>query len=196
MTANGVEAPKILAFSGSARGDSFNHQLIENAARMAEEAGAEVRLINLGDFPMPIMNQDLERNEGQPKNGTRLKELFIRSDGLLISAPEYNSSITPLLKNAIDWVSRRVGDEPPLVGYKHKVVALLSASPGRLGGLRGLVHLRSILSYLGAIVLPEQHAISSASDAFDGDRKLARESDINRVRSVVNEFVHFTSKLS
>ena len=82
MSAHGTKKPKILAFSGSARADSFNQQLIENAARAAEEAGADVRLINLGDFPMPIMNQDLEREEGPPRHGTRLKELFIQSDGL------------------------------------------------------------------------------------------------------------------
>lgn len=195
MGAQNTRKPKILAFSGSARSGSFNQQLVENAARAAEAAGAEVRLINLGDFPMPIMNQDLEREEGQPRNGTKLKELFIRSDALLIAAPEYNSSITPLLKNAFDWVSRKVGDEPPLVAYKGKVVALLSASPGRLGGLRGLIHVRSILGYLGAIVLPEQHAISSASDAFDDDRKLVNEKDIKRVEEVVGELVSVTSRL-
>lgn len=196
MGAEDRKIPKILAFSGSARAGSFNQQLVENAARAAEEAGADVRLINLGDFPMPMMNQDLEREEGQPKNGTRLKELFIQSDGLLIAAPEYNSSITPLLKNAIDWVSRRVGDEAPLVAYKGKVVALLSASPGRLGGLRGLAHVRAILGYLGAIVLPEQHAIPSASDAFDDDRKLVNEKDIKRVREVVGELVDVASRLA
>lgn len=195
MSAQNTRKPKILAFSGSARAGSFNQQLVENAARAAEVAGAEVRLINLGDFPMPIMNQDLEREEGQPRNGTKLKELFIRSDALLIAAPEYNSSITPLLKNAFDWVSRKVGDEPPLVAYKGKVVALLSASPGRLGGLRGLIHVRSILGYLGAIVLPEQHAISSASDAFDDDRKLVNEKDVKRVEEVVGELVSVTSRL-
>lgn len=196
MSAQNSKKPKILAFSGSARAGSFNQQLVENASRAAEDAGAEVRLINLGDFPMPIMNQDLEREEGQPENGSRLKELFIQSDGILIAAPEYNSSITPLLKNAIDWVSRRVGDEKPLVAYKGKIVALLSASPGRLGGLRGLVHVRSILSHLGAIVLPKQHAISSATDAFDDDRRLINEKDMERVREVVGDLVRVTSLLS
>lgn len=196
MSEQATKKPKILAFSGSARADSFNQQLVENAARAAEEAGADVHLINLRDFPMPLMNRDLEREEGPPKNSTRLKELFIRSDGLLIASPEYNSSITPLLKNAFDWVSRRSGDETPLVAYKGKVVALLSASPGRLGGLRSLAHVRAILGYLGAIVLPEQHAIPSASDAFDGDRKLVNERDIRRVREVVGDLVAITAKLA
>ena len=196
MTAKSGKKPKILAFSGSSRAGSFNQQLVENAARAAEDAGADVRLINLGDFPMPIMNQDLEEKEGQPENGTKLKQLFIESDGLLIAAPEYNSSITPLLKNAFDWVSRRVGDETPLVAYKGKVVALLSASPGRLGGLRGLVHVRAILGYLGAIVLPKQHAVSSAGDAFDHDRKLVDESDVKGVRDVVDQLVSVTSRLA
>ena len=196
MAAQRDKKPKILAFSGSSRAKSFNQQLVENAARAAEEAGADVHLINLGDFPMPIMNQDLERKEGQPENGTRLKELFIESDGLLIASPEYNSSITPLLKNAIDWVSRKVGDEEPLVAYRGKVVALLSASPGRLGGLRSLAHVRAVLGHLGAIVLPKQHAVSSAGDAFDDDRKLVNENDVKRVREVVSELVDVTSRLA
>lgn len=191
-----TKKPKILAFSGSSRAGSFNQQLVENAARAAVEAGADVRLINLGDYPMPIMNEDLEREQGQPENATRLKELFISSDGLLIASPEYNSSITPLLKNAFDWVSRKVGDETPLVAYKGKIVALLSASPGRIGGLRSLMTVRSILGYVGAIVLPKQHAVSSAGDAFDADRQLVNDKDIEAVREVARQLVDVTSRLA
>lgn len=190
-----MSKPKILAFSGSARKDSFNQRLVENAARAAEDAGAEVRTINLGDFPMPIMNQDLEREQGQPENGTRLKALFVEHDGFLLASPEHNSSIPSLLKNAIDWVSRKVGDEPPLVAYKGKTAAILSASPGRLGGLRGLVHVRSILSNLGVLVLPEQHAVSSAASAFDDDGKLKDDGDIERVKNVAARLVDVLSRL-
>ena len=190
-----MSKPKILAFSGSARKDSFNQRLVENAARAAEDAGAEVRTINLGDFPMPIMNQDLEREQGQPENGTRLKELFVEHDGFLLASPEHNSSIPSLLKNAIDWVSRKVGDEPPLVAYKGKTAAILSASPGRLGGLRGLVHVRSILGNLGVLVLPEQHAVSSAASAFDDDGKLKDDGDIERVKNIAARLVDVLTRL-
>lgn len=187
--------PKILAFSGSARIDSFNQRLVENAARAAEDAGADVQLINLRDFPMPIMNQDLEREQGQPEHGARLKALLVGHDGFLIASPEHNSSIPSLLKNAIDWASRRVGDEPPLAAYKGKTAALFSASPGRLGGLRGLVHVRAILTNLGVLVLPEQHAIGGAASAFGDDARLANDHDIARVESIAQRLVKTTSKL-
>lgn len=190
-----VSKPKILAFSGSARSGSFNQRLVENAAHAATQAGAEVRLINLRDFPMPIMNQDLEKEHGQPEHGTRLKQLFIEHDGILLACPEHNSSITTLLKNAIDWVSRRVGDEKPLVAFKGKTVALMSASPGKLGGLRGLVHVRSILGYLGMLVLPEQHAVSSAGSAFDDDGKLVNDADIEKVTAISRRLVEVSARL-
>ncbi len=190
-----MSKPKVLAFSGSARKASFNQRLVRNAARAAEDAGAEVTVINLVDFPMPIMNQDLEAEQGQPEHGTRLKKLFIEHDAILLAAPEHNSSITALLKNAIDWVSRRVGDEAPLVAFKGKPVAIMSASPGRLGGLRGLVHVRSILSNLGMLVLPNQHAVSSAGSAFDDDGELANDADQKRVREIASRLVEITKKL-
>lgn len=190
-----MSKPKVLAFSGSARKASFNQRLVRNAARAAEDAGAEVTVINLVDFPMPIMNQDLEAEQGQPEHGTRLKKLFIEHDAILLAAPEHNSSITALLKNAIDWVSRRVGDEAPLVAFKGKPVAIMSASPGRLGGLRGLVHVRSILSNLGMLALPDQHAVSSAGSAFDDDGELANDADQKRVREIASRLVEITKKL-
>src|SRR5215510_12287566 len=109
--------PRILAFAGSLRRDSFNKKLVPIAARGAREAGAEVTLIDLKDFPLPLFDQDLEAERGMPK----LKQLFIDHDGLLIAAPEYNSSITPVLKNAIDWVSRPAPGEPSLVAFRGKV---------------------------------------------------------------------------
>ena len=190
-----MSKPKILAFSGSSRKGSFNQQLIENAARAAEDAGAEVSLINLRDFPMPIMDQDLEREKGQPENGTRLKQLFIEHDSVMIASPEYNSSISPLLKNSIDWLSRKVGNEPPLVAYKGKVAAIMSASPGRLGGLRGLVHVRSILSNLGMLVLPDQLAVSSAMNAFDQNGGLTNDSDRDRLEQIVSRLVDVSTRL-
>ena len=170
-----MSKPQILAFAGSARKDSFNHKLVEIAAEGARSAGADVTVLNLKDYPLPLFDEDLERDEGTPENASKLKELFLAHDGLLISSPEYNSSITPLLKNTIDWVSRPVEGEPRLAAYQGKVAAIMAASPGALGGLRGLVHVRSILSSIGVIVLPDQVAIPNAYEAFDDAGRLKDE---------------------
>jgi chromate reductase len=161
------DQPRVLAFAGSARTDSFNVKLVNIAAEGAKEAEAEVTVLNLKDFPMPLFNQDLEAAEGPPKQATRLKGIMLAHEGLLIASPEYNSSISPLLKNTIDWVSRPADGEPMLAVYRDKVAAVMSASPGGLGGLRGLVHLRSILSNMGVLVIPDQVAVTQADSAFD-----------------------------
>src|SRR5262249_13595279 len=122
--------PRVLAFAGSLRSESFNKKLVRIAARGAEEAGAAVTLGDLRDFPLPIFDQDLETTQGMPEAGARLKNLMIQHDGFLISAPEYNSSITAALKNAIDWASRPAPGEPSLVAFRGKAAALMSASPG------------------------------------------------------------------
>lgn len=190
-----MSKPRILAFSGSARVASYNQRLVEYAARLAAGHDVDVTVINLRDFPMPIMNQDLERESGVPAEALRLKSLIVGHQGILLSAPEYNSSITPLLKNSLDWVSRRVGDEAPMAAFRGKVAALLSASPGRLGGLRGLVHVRAILNNLGVLVLPEQVPVSHAADAFDDAGNLLREYDSRRVAELVAGFVAALGRL-
>lgn len=161
-----MSQPRILAFAGSIRQASFNQRLVRIAAEGARQAGAQVTLLDLKDYPLPIFNQDLEQEQGPPDNATQLLQLFKDHDGLLISAPEYNSSITPLLKNTIDWVSRPNGDDPGLIAYRGKVASLMSASPGGLGGLRGLVHVRAILGSIGVTVLPDQVSVSQAHQAF------------------------------
>src|SRR5712671_1495442 len=164
--------PRILAFASSTRRESFNKKLVCIAVKGAREAGAEVTLIDLKDFPLPLFDQDLEAEQGMPENGKKLKKLFIDHDGLLISSPEYNSSITGVLKNSIDWVSRPAPGEPSLVAFRGKVATLMSASPGALRGQRGLVHVRSILGNLGVIVLPDQIALGKAHKAFNADGSL------------------------
>src|SRR6516165_9117325 len=164
--------PRILAFAGSTRRESFNKKLVPIAAKGAREAGAEVTLIDLKDFPLPLFDQDLEAEQGMPENGKKLKQLFIDHAGLLIASPEYNSSITAVLKNAIDWVSRPAPGEPSLVAFRGKVATLMSASPGAFGGLRGLAHIRSILGNIGVIVLPDQIAVARAQQAFEPDGSL------------------------
>jgi len=170
-------APGILALAGSTRTDSFNKRLVKIAAAGARAAGAEVTLIDLRDYPLPVYDGDLETKEGLPGNARKLKDLFLANQGLLISAPEYNSSITAVLKNTIDWVSRPVPGEAPLNCFDGKVAALMSASPGALGGLRGLVHVRAILQNIRVLTIPEQVAVSNAGEAFapDGSLKDAKQ---------------------
>ncbi len=163
---------KILAFAGSTRKDSFNKKVIGIAAQGAKAAGAEVTLIDLKEFALPLYDGDLEAESGVPENAKKLKALMVEHDGFLIASPEYNSSITPVLKNAIDWVSRPAPNEPSLVAFTGKTAVLMSASPGALGGLRGLVHLRAILGNIGVIVHPNQIAVSKAADAFNADGTL------------------------
>ena len=166
------DRPRILAFAGSARRESFNKKLVVLAASAAEEAGALVTRLDLKEYPLPLYDGDLEAAEGLPQTAIALKKLFIEHEGLMIAAPEYNSSITPLLKNTIDWVSRPAEGEAPLLAFRGKWAVLMSASPGRLGGLRGLVHVRSILGNIGVHVLPDQVAVPSAAGAFDDDDRL------------------------
>ena len=164
--------PKILAFAGSTRTGSFNKKLVKIAAAGARAAGAEVTALDLRDLPMPLYDGDLEANEGIPPNARTLKELMLAHQGLLISAPEYNSGISGVLKNAIDWASRSAPGEGPLACFVGKTAALMSASPGGLGGLRGLVHVRSILSNIHVLVLPDQIPLPRAQEAFDVDGML------------------------
>jgi len=164
--------PKILAFAGSTRTDSFNKRLVALAAAGARAAGAEVSLIDLRDLPLPLFDADLESRQGLPHNARRLKDHFLAHHGLLIAAPEYNSSITAVLKNTIDWVSRPVPGEAPLACFDGKAACIMSASPGALGGLRGLVHVRAILQNIRVLVLPDQIAIVKADEAFNPDGSL------------------------
>lgn len=161
--------PRILAFAGSTRTDSFNKALVRVAADAARRAGGEVTLVDLRDFPMPLYDGDFEQSQGLPENAKRFKELMLANDGLLISSPEYNSSISGVLKNTIDWASRQAPGEAPLACFNGKVAGLLSASPGALGGLRGLVTVRSILGNLNVLVLPDQLSVSKANEAFTDD---------------------------
>ncbi|MBW4549795.1 MAG: NAD(P)H-dependent oxidoreductase [Aphanocapsa sp. GSE-SYN-MK-11-07L] len=187
---------KILAFAGSARQDSFNKKLVEIAAEGAKAAGAEVTYLDFRELPLPLYDQDLEAAEGLPANARQLKALMKAHQGFLIACPEYNSSITPLLKNAIDWASRPEPGEPSLVCFKEKVAALMSASPGGLGGLRGLVHVRSILSSIGVLVLPDQKAIGNAGQAFDQNGNLSDQSQQSAIIQLGSQLAAMTAKLT
>ncbi|MCA9400392.1 MAG: NAD(P)H-dependent oxidoreductase [Candidatus Omnitrophica bacterium] len=190
------EHAKVLIFAGSVRKDSYNKKLASFAAKAAEAAGARVTLVDLKDFPMPLYDADLEFEQGMPEQAAGFKSLLLKHDGFIITSPEYNGSITPLLKNVIDWASRATHkDEPPLNAYKGKVAAILSASPGGLGGLRALNVLRSLLNNLGVLVLPKQFALSRANEAFDEDGTLSDEKHAQNIEQVCQELVSLLNKI-
>jgi len=161
--------PKILVFAGSIRTGSFNARLAARAVKELLEAGAEVTWISLVDYPMPLYDGDLEADSGQPENALKLKRLMMMHQGVFIVTPEYNASIPPLLKNALDWISRvRERNEPPLAAYRDRVFALGAASDRASGGIYALLALRQMLEIgAGALVIPEQFSLARASEAFD-----------------------------
>jgi len=163
------DAPRILALAGSLRAGSFNRRLLAVAADGARAAGADVTGVDLRDFPLPVYDADLETASGLPAAALALKERFRVAEGLLVASPEYNSAISGTLKNVFDWVSRPAPGEKPLACFKGKVAALCAASPGALGGIRGLASVRLILGNLGVVLLPDQVALPKAAEAFDDD---------------------------
>ena len=164
-----MPAPKILVFPGSTRAGSHNVKLAALAAKELTLIDAEVTRISLVDYPLPIYEGDLEAKAGPPANALRLKQMIMAHHGVFIASPEYSASVTPLLKNAIDWVSRvRERGDPTYAAFKGRAFAISSASPGGAGGLRSLMALRQILELgCGALVIPEQIAIPQADHAFD-----------------------------
>ena len=162
---------KILAFAGSTRADSYNQKLLEEASSMVREMGAEVTIIHLNDYHMPFYDADLEKEEGMPKNAQKLRQLMIESDAIIIASPEYNSSVSGILKNTIDWASRGENGGPSRDAFKEKNFAIMSASPSKMGGSRGLKHLRAILENVGAIVVPQEVTVSEAHLYFSQEEK-------------------------
>lgn len=159
---------RVLVFAGSARQASLNQQLARLGAEALRGAGAEATLIDLGDFPMPIYHGDLEAADGVPPKAIELGRLMQSHQGLMIASPENNASVSSLLKNTIDWLSR-IREFNPLDG---KTAALMAASPGGFGGVRGLYHLRAILNTLGVEVLASQFLLPRAQQAFGADGQL------------------------
>ncbi len=191
-----VYSVKILALAGSLRQHSYNKRLVKIAVEGAQQAGAAVTYIDLKDYPLPIYDEDLEKAEGLPENARKLKQLFLEHQGLLLSCPEYNSSITGVLKNVIDWVSRPQPGESPLACFDGKVAALLAASPGALGGLRGLVAVRMILSNIKVIVLPNQLAVPKAHEAFDANGNLKDQEQQQQAMSLGKRLADATKRLA
>lgn len=190
---------KLLVFAGSTRQQSFNRRLARIAARMGRDAGAEVTLLELSDLDIPMYNADLEAR-GTPPDVIRLKEILDAHPAWIICSPEYNGSYTGLLKNTIDWVSSPIKGDPewssgtkPFAG---KVVGLLSASPGALGGLRSLSHLSPLLLNLQCWLTPKQYALSKAGEAFDDQGRLISGLAQAAVQGVVEQAIHAARKLN
>jgi len=178
---------KILAFAGSLREHSYSKRVVKTAIKGAENAGAEVTYIDLRDFPMPIYNADDETESGPPANARNLKHMMMEHHGVFIASPEYNASVTPLLKNTIDWISRvRERGEPPLTVFKNRPFALGGASDSPYGAVRSLMALRQVLELgCGALVLPEQITVFRASEAFDEMDNLKEERAAASLKRVV-----------
>jgi len=187
--------PKILAFAGSTRVDSFNKKLVKIAASSARASGAEVTFLDLHDLPMPLYDGDLEIQQGLSDNVKKFRALLMGHNGLLISAPEYNSGISGVLKNAIDWASRPLPGEVPLACFIGKVAVIMSASPGVLGGLRGLSQVRSILSNIQVLVLSQQMAIPKADEAFDADGTLRDVKQQDAIKALGSSLAEILIKL-
>ena len=187
-----MSTPTILFFAGSARKDSMNKKLAVTAAEMAKAHGVNTKFIDLADYPMPLYDGDLEAAEGMPAKAKELYDLMVQADGFVLAAPEYNSSITPLLKNTLDWVSR---DGGKLAAYQGKVAGLLAASPGGLGGLRGLVHVRAILGNIGVHVVPAQAAVNGAHEAFNADGTLKNDNHRKMVDGVLAQVAKLATGL-
>lgn len=186
---------EILGFAGSARRESFNKLLLRAALRGAVSAGASCTFLDLRDYPLPVYDADLEAKEGLPAQAVELRRIFSASDGFLVSAPEYNGSISALLKNTIDWISRSESAQPDLSPYSGKTAAIMAASPGPLGGLRGLRIVRELFNNLGITVLPTQITLRAAHEEFSDSGELLRESQQARVAALGRELAEVTRSL-
>ncbi|MEX3010887.1 NADPH-dependent FMN reductase [Hoeflea sp. TYP-13] len=168
--------PRILVFAGSVKSTSINAKLANAAQVTLAQLGADVTRISLLDYPLPLVNEDLRAEKGIPENAMQLGRMIADHGGVFIASPEYNSSIPPLLKNTIDWISLISKDgERSLKPWLGRYIALGSASNGKLGGLRGLYHLRSVMMSVGSQIVTEQCSVSGASDAFDEDGRIIDE---------------------
>lgn len=192
----GRRPPKVLVFAGSIRQGSLNRRLARLAERLVRDMGGEATWLDLRDHPMPIFNADLEAAGGRPEAADRMRAAWLSHDGVLIASPEYNGSISPLLKNAIDWVSRAIpGDDRS--AYAGRVVGLMAASDGVLGGTRALPQLRLVLSQLGALVLPRQVGLPRAQHVLlRDDGQLDDSATEQRVAALVLDVIDVAGKLA
>lgn len=171
---------KILAFDGSGRKGSINRNVLNHVIEVVKGEQVEVTQINLYDYDLPLYNADLY-DQGYPDAARRLKELFKSHDAFLVASPEYNGSFSPLLKNTFDWVSRPSDGGKSMEGIAGKIIGIIGASAGKMGGLRGLYHLNTFLFEMGMLVLPEIVSVGFYNDAIDENGKLKNDNDKNAV---------------
>lgn len=186
-----MPSPKILVMSGSIRTGSHNARLAALATKELTLFDAEVTRISLQDYPLPLYDADLDTRSGQPANAVKLKQMIQAHHGVFIASPEYSASVTPMLKNAIDWISRvRERGDPTYAAFKGRAFAISAASPGRAGGLRSLMALRQILELgCGALVIPEQVSIPLADQAFDDMDNIVDLGTANLLRAQLTRLV-------
>ena len=184
-----MNTPKILAFAGSTRKESFNKRLAKIALLAADKAGAETTFIDLHDYDMPLYSEDLLAEHGMPDGVIAFKEMLKNHNGFLITSPEYNGSLTGTLKNAIDWGTIKADGEERMACWNGKIAGLLSASPGGLGGIRGLHHLRTILAGIGTFVLPNHLAVGNSTTNLQNDEQITDEKLQLQLESLTHEMV-------
>ncbi len=186
--------PNILVFAGSAREGSFNKKLARVMAKELEARGARVTFADLRDYPMPLFDEDLEARDGEHPNAAAFKKLMKEHEGFVISSPENNSTYSALLKNTIDWASRRRPGEARFECFANKVAVIMSASPGALGGLRGLLNLRALLSNIEMLVLPNQLTLPFADKAFDENGALKDAEKYEGVKKLAGVMIGMMKK--
>lgn len=192
MTAS---TPRILVFAGSNRKDSLNRKLARAASTRVQELGAHATLLELADYPLPLFDGDLEA-QGHPDTLLKLKKVFAEHDALLIASPEHNSTYSALLKNVVDWLSRQsTPDEVSLSPFNGKIIGLVSASPGVLGGLRGLVPLRMLFGNINTTVIPQQFALGNAHLAFAEDGSLKDDKNKAQLDGTLKALIHTAAAL-
>jgi NAD(P)H-dependent FMN reductase len=191
---------RVLVFAGSARRESLNKKLARAGLEAVRRVGAEATFLDLDEYEMPVYHGDLEAERGMPANALRVRELFMAHEALLVASPENNQSISALLKNTIDWLSRDVGGgkgpDSGLAPWRGKVAALMNATPGPYGGVRHLFHLRQVLSGLGVLVMPQQVQLARADKAFDAEGRLLDEPAARALERTVQALVETARKLA
>ena len=170
-----MKKPRIVVMAGSRRREALSRRVAAACVRALDAAGAEVEPVELDDYPAPLYDGDLEAASGLPEAIVRLQRVLYASDGVLVVNPEYNGSLTPLLKNTLDWCSRPNPADPERSGgkvYAGRAAAVVGSSPGALGGMRVLFHIRDVLGYLGMQVIPQQLAVGKVGEAVGDDDRL------------------------
>src|ERR1700687_889850 len=191
-----MSALKILVIPGSLRTGSLNARLAATAAYELAQADVEVTRISLGDFPLPIYDGDLQTKSGVPKHAINLKRMIGAHHGVLIVTPEYNASVPPLVKNTIDWVTRvQDAQETRGQGFRERAFAIAAASESRLGGARSRAALRLILAACHATVIPNQLALSFASEGFDDMDRLKHPPDVEALGALVRQLIDVSQRM-